>query len=161
MRYFPFSLGAFKYYVIMFLTFLDPPTHVFDDLQYIKNCYFLTPPTHLFDDVILGWSLIKYFAPFCTTRLQCFALNPPPHCALRRPKLAASGVTPGPRSVDSTVIQNAGFRLEIGFEIWSLETGHLCLIFISKGQFCLQRSSKATKAKKANDGQKRSPKAKI
>ena len=28
--------GPFKYYVIMFLTFLDPPTHFFDDLQYCK-----------------------------------------------------------------------------------------------------------------------------
>ena len=29
-----FYRGPFKYYVIMFLTFLDPPTHFFDDLQY-------------------------------------------------------------------------------------------------------------------------------
>ena len=33
--------GPFKYYVIMFLTFLDPPTH-------------------LFDNVILEWSLILH-----------------------------------------------------------------------------------------------------
>ena len=26
--------GPFKYYVIMFLTFLGPPTQLFDDLQY-------------------------------------------------------------------------------------------------------------------------------
>ena len=26
------SKGPFKYYVIMFLTFLDPPTHLFDDV---------------------------------------------------------------------------------------------------------------------------------
>jgi hypothetical protein len=29
--------GPFKYYVIMFLTFLGPPTHLFDDLQYFKS----------------------------------------------------------------------------------------------------------------------------
>ena len=29
--------GPFKYYVIMFLTFLGPPTHLFDDLQYTAN----------------------------------------------------------------------------------------------------------------------------
>ena len=29
-----FYMGPFKYYVIMFLTFLGPPTHLFDDLQY-------------------------------------------------------------------------------------------------------------------------------
>ena len=29
--------GAFKYYVITFLTFLGPPTHLFDDLQYCKS----------------------------------------------------------------------------------------------------------------------------
>ena len=28
--------GPFKYYVIKFFTFLDPPTHLFDDLQYCK-----------------------------------------------------------------------------------------------------------------------------
>ena len=68
-----------KYYVIMFLTFLGPPTQLFDDLQYCKSadstfstslinhlsnyplCHFLTPPTHLFDDVILEWSLIKSY----------------------------------------------------------------------------------------------------
>jgi hypothetical protein len=29
--------GPFKYYVIMFFTFLGPPTHLFDDLQYCKS----------------------------------------------------------------------------------------------------------------------------
>ena len=29
--------GPFKYYIIMFLTFLGPPTHIFDDLQYCKS----------------------------------------------------------------------------------------------------------------------------
>ena len=29
--------GAFKYYVIMFLTFLGPPTHLFDDVQYCRS----------------------------------------------------------------------------------------------------------------------------
>ena len=59
--------GAFKYYVIMFLTFLGPPTYLFDDFQYlkiIKNCHFLTPLTHLFDDVILEWSL-RQRPPVC------------------------------------------------------------------------------------------------
>ena len=30
-----FPKEPFKYYVIMFLTFLGPPIHLFDDLQYI------------------------------------------------------------------------------------------------------------------------------
>ena len=29
--------GAFKYYVITFLAFLGPPTHLFDDIQYCKS----------------------------------------------------------------------------------------------------------------------------
>ena len=29
--------GPFKYYVIIFFTFLGPPTHLFDDLQYCKS----------------------------------------------------------------------------------------------------------------------------
>ena len=29
--------GPFKYYIIMFLTFLGPPTQVFDDLQYRES----------------------------------------------------------------------------------------------------------------------------
>ena len=29
--------GAFKYYVITFLAFLGPHTHLFDDLQYCKS----------------------------------------------------------------------------------------------------------------------------
>ena len=29
--------GTFKYYVIMFLTFLGPPTQLFDDLQYCSS----------------------------------------------------------------------------------------------------------------------------
>ena len=29
--------GLFKYYVIMFLTFLGPPTYLFDDTQYCKS----------------------------------------------------------------------------------------------------------------------------
>ena len=29
--------GPFKYYIIMFLTFLNQPTHLFDDLQYCKS----------------------------------------------------------------------------------------------------------------------------
>ena len=29
--------GPFKYYLIMFLTFLCPPTNPFDDLQYCKS----------------------------------------------------------------------------------------------------------------------------
>ena len=37
--------GPFRYYVIMFLTFLGPLTQLFDD--------FLTPPTYLLDDVVL------------------------------------------------------------------------------------------------------------
>ena len=32
-----FTKGPFKYYVIMFFNFLDPPTHLFDDLQYCKS----------------------------------------------------------------------------------------------------------------------------
>ena len=32
-----FGKGPFKYYVIMFLTFLRLPTHLFDDLQYCKS----------------------------------------------------------------------------------------------------------------------------
>ena len=32
-----FSKGPFKYYVIMFLTLLGPPTQLFDDLQYYKS----------------------------------------------------------------------------------------------------------------------------
>ena len=32
-----FNKGPFKYYVIMFFTFLGPPTHLFDDLQYCKS----------------------------------------------------------------------------------------------------------------------------
>ena len=38
-----------------------------------------------------------------------------------------------------TLIQNARLRLEIGFDIWLVETGQLCLIFISKGQFLLKK----------------------
>ena len=43
MKYFDISKevilakGPFKYYVIMFLTFLGPPTQLFDDLQYCKS----------------------------------------------------------------------------------------------------------------------------
>ena len=40
----------------MFLPFLGPPTHLFDDLQYCKSSKIAT---HLFDDVILEWSLSK------------------------------------------------------------------------------------------------------
>ena len=29
--------GPFKYYVIMFLTFLGSPTHLFDDSKYFKS----------------------------------------------------------------------------------------------------------------------------
>ena len=47
--------GAFRYYVIMLLTFLGPPTQLFDDLQYCKS---FSDPTNLFDDVILEWSLM-------------------------------------------------------------------------------------------------------
>ena len=50
-----------------------------------------------------------------------------------------------------TVIQVAETRLVIGFDIWLLETCQLCLIFISI--FCFKKSSKAIKAKKANEGQ--------
>ena len=32
-----FAKGPFKYYVITFLTFLGPPTQLFDDLQYCKS----------------------------------------------------------------------------------------------------------------------------
>ena len=43
--------GPFKYYVIMFLTFLDPPTRFFDDLQYCKSSKIAIfqphPPTSL------------------------------------------------------------------------------------------------------------------
>ena len=43
--------GPFKYYVIMFLTFLGPPTYLFDDLQYCKSSkiaiFWLHPPTSL------------------------------------------------------------------------------------------------------------------
>ena len=43
--------GAFKYYIIMFLTFLGPPTHLFDDLQYFKSSkiaiFWPHPPTSL------------------------------------------------------------------------------------------------------------------
>ena len=46
-----FGKGAFKYYVIMFLTFLGPPTHLFDDLQYCKSSkiakFWPHPPTSL------------------------------------------------------------------------------------------------------------------
>ena len=62
----------------MFLTFLGPPTHFFDDLQYYKsskNAIFW--PTHLFDDVILEWSLrwdfliiINLYLLFSSSRLS-------------------------------------------------------------------------------------------
>ena len=32
-----FNKGPFKYFVIMFLTILGPPTHFFDDLKYCKS----------------------------------------------------------------------------------------------------------------------------
>ena len=45
------SKGPFKYYVIMFLTFLGPPNHLFDDLQYCKSSKIAIvcphPPTSL------------------------------------------------------------------------------------------------------------------
>ena len=50
-------------------------------------------------------------------------------------------------TVNTTVFQNARFRLVIGFDIWLLETGQLCLFFINKGQFLLKKSSMSTKAK--------------
>ena len=43
--------GPFKYYIIMFLTFLGPPTQLFDDLQYYKSSriaiFWPHPPTSL------------------------------------------------------------------------------------------------------------------
>ena len=43
--------GAFKYYVIAFLTFLGPPTHLFDNLQHCKSSkiaiFWPHPPTSL------------------------------------------------------------------------------------------------------------------
>ena len=42
-------------------------------------------------------------------------------------------------AASTTVIQNAWSHLEIGFDIWLLETSQLCLIFISKGQFLLKK----------------------
>ena len=46
-----FSKGPFKYYVIIFLTFLGPPTQLFDDLQYFKSSriaiFWPHPPTSL------------------------------------------------------------------------------------------------------------------
>ena len=43
--------GPFKYYVIMFLTFLGPPTYLFDDFQYFKSSeiaiFWPHPPTSL------------------------------------------------------------------------------------------------------------------
>ena len=46
-----YSKEPFKYNVIMFLTFLCPPTHVFDDLQYCKSSiidiFWPHPPTSL------------------------------------------------------------------------------------------------------------------
>ena len=59
-----------------------------------------------------------------------------------------------------TVIQKALSCLEIDFDIWLLDTSQLCLIFISKGQFLLKKSSKATKAKKVNEGHQRPAKSK-
>ena len=50
---------------------------------------------------------------------------------------------------------NAWSPSEIHFEIWLLEKGQWCLICFSKGQFFLKKLSKATKAKKANEGQQR------
>ena len=45
------SKGPFKYYVIMFLTFLGPPTQLFDDLQFYKSSriaiFWPHPPTSL------------------------------------------------------------------------------------------------------------------
>ena len=45
------SNGPFKYYVIIFLTFLGPPTYLFDDLQYCKSSKIAIfrphPPTSL------------------------------------------------------------------------------------------------------------------
>ena len=60
--------GAFKYYVIMFLTFLGPPTQFFDDLQYCKSSriaiFWPHPPTYLFDDAILEWAQINIRSHF-------------------------------------------------------------------------------------------------
>ena len=55
--------GAFRYYVIMLLTFLGPPTQ--------PNCHFLTPPTH-FDDVILEWSQTLNDLWLLSYRAMCF-----------------------------------------------------------------------------------------
>ena len=66
-----------------------------------------------------------------------------------------------------TVIQVAETRLEIGFDIWLLETCQLCLIFISKGHFLLKKIIQGHKGQKgqwrptkANKGQ-HSPKLQI
>ena len=57
-----------------------------------------------------------------------------------------------------TVIQVAKTRLEIGFDIWLLETCKLCLIFISKGHFLLKKIIQGHKGQK---GQWRPTKARI
>jgi hypothetical protein len=73
-----FDKGPFKYYVIMFLTFLGPP---FDDLLYCKSSknaiFWPHPPTYLFDDVILEWTLwwdlliiINLYLLFSSSRLS-------------------------------------------------------------------------------------------
>ena len=48
----------------------------------------------------------------------------------------------------ATVIRIAESRLEIGFDILLLETGQLCLIFISKGQFLLKKITQGHKDQK-------------
>ncbi len=47
-----------------------------------------------------------------------------------------------------TVFQNAWSCLVIGFDIWLLKTGQLCLIFIKKGQFLLKKIIQGHKGQK-------------
>ena len=74
--------GPFKYYVIMFLTFLGPPTYLwwFTVLYIIKNCHFLTPPTQPFDDVILEWSLSVIVISFHQIPLTWWNAYSCPNC---------------------------------------------------------------------------------
>ena len=68
---FEIDLGPFKYYVIMFLTFLGPPTQLFEDLQYCKSSriaiFCPNSPTSLMTYIILEWSLMKNIL-YCTKR---------------------------------------------------------------------------------------------
>ena len=89
--------GPFKYYVIMFLTFLGPPNHLFDDLQYRKSSKIAIswphlPVTHLFYDVCNTWMVPNVISCWdvwsvCTCQ-QCL-LPPAPASCLANARCAA------------------------------------------------------------------------